>query len=113
LVRRLPDGSTERDMLLSVERQTGKTPAALEDLPLPADAEHIWHWFLALHAGRSSNGFGPNPISWSDISAWISITQTIVRPSEIAAIMMVDRLWLEQRAADIEASRKANDKPRR
>jgi hypothetical protein len=91
-------------MLLSVERQTGKTPAALEGPPLPADAEHVWRWFLSLHTGRSSNGFGPNPISWADISAWISITQTTVRASEVAAIMMVDTLWMEQRASDIEAS---------
>jgi hypothetical protein len=98
----LPDGSTERDVLLSVERQTGKTPDALQGPPLPADAEHVWQWFLELHAGRGSNGFGPNPLSWSDLAAWASLTMRTVRPSEVDAIMMLDRLWMAQKASEAE-----------
>jgi hypothetical protein len=90
-----PDGSTEREHLESVERQTGKRPPSLDGPPLPPDGEHVWRWFVALSGGRGGNGFGPNPIGWVDLAAWISLTGIIVRPAELEAIMAVDRAWME------------------
>lgn len=81
-------------MLESVERQTGRRPAALDGPELPADGAHVWAWFLELSAGRGSNGFGPNPISYLDLLAWSLLTGTITRPAEVEAIMALDRAWM-------------------
>jgi len=94
LARRRPDGAAEREHLLSVERQTGRRPAALDGPDLPEDGAHVWAWFLHLSAGRGSNGFGPNPLSWLDLLAWTALTGIITRPAEIEAIMALDCVWL-------------------
>ncbi len=107
LNRQHPDGSTERDHLESVERQTGRRPAALDGPPLPPDVAHVWFWFLELSAARGSNGWGPNALGFADIFAWISLTGTLTRPPEIAAILMLDRLWMSDQAKATAASRKA------
>ena len=77
-----------------MERRTGKIPPGLQGPELPPDAEHIWQWFLDLNSARGSNGFGVNPISYQDIAAWSSLTGTIVRPSEVAALKALDAVWL-------------------
>jgi len=98
LARRMPEGTTRRAHLESVERQTGRRPAELNGPDLPTDGSHIWAWFLELSAGRGSNGFGPNPISWPDLLAWTALTGTLTRPVEIDAIMALDRVWLSAQA---------------
>ena len=69
-----------------------------------SDGAHVWEWFLELSAGRGSNGFGPNPISWLDLLPWTTMTGTITRPAEIEAILAVDRVWLVASAADGQIS---------
>ena len=61
----------------------------------------MWAWFLEFSAGRGGNGFGPNPISYLDLLAWSTLTGTITRPSEIEAIMALDRVWMTQQAANV------------
>lgn len=94
LCRVTPHGGTEREHLESVERQTGKRPASLDGPDLPADATHVWLWFLDLSSTRGSNGFGPNPLAWTEIAAWASLTGIIVRPAEIEALLILDHAWL-------------------
>lgn len=95
-----------------MERQTGKRPAELDGPECPADGEHVWQWFLEISAGRGSNGFGANPISWPDIDAWSRLTETIIRPSEIRAIKVLDGIWLEEQAKAQELSAKARRQKR-
>ena len=94
LAQRMPDGTTRRAHLESVERQTGRRSIALDGPELPADGAHIWAWFLELSAGRGSNGFGPNSISWFDMMAWATLTGTITHPAEIEAVMALDRSYM-------------------
>jgi hypothetical protein len=101
LARRAADGTTQRVHLESVERQTGRRPVDLDGPELPGDGSHIWYWFMDLSAGRGSNGFGPNPISWLDLLAWATLTGQIARPAEIEAIMALDRVWLAAQAKNV------------
>ncbi len=73
---------------------------ALDGPELPADGAHVWVWFLELSAGRGSNGFGPNPISYLDLLAWSMLMGTITRPAEIEAVMALDRVWLAAQATN-------------
>jgi hypothetical protein len=60
---------------------------------MPFELSYIWGWFWELAATRQSHGFGPNPLSYSDIAAWAGLTGVALRASELDAIMMLDRLW--------------------
>ena len=90
---------------------------ALDGPELPADGAHVWAWFLELSAGRGSNGFGPNPISYLDLLAWSLLTGAITRPAEIEAIMALDRVWMSLQATNAapraDGGRSRSDGPTR
>lgn len=54
--------------------------------------------FWALDAGRSANGFGPNPLAWSDIEAWSRLTETALDGWEIDALRRMDSIRLTKAA---------------
>jgi hypothetical protein len=60
----------------------------------PAAVAHLWHWWLDLHQGRRTGGFGPEPLGWSDIDAWARLCCTAPRVDEVRAIMRIDAAWL-------------------
>ncbi len=96
------------------ERQTGKRPPELDGPDLPPDLEHLWHWFLELHARRTSNGFGSNPLSWTDIFAWMTLTQPGARLEELKLVLALDNTWMASQAEDAvkkEQIRKNKTKP--
>lgn len=62
---------------------------------MPEELAHVWGWFLELAATRSAGGWGPNPISYSDISAWAGLTGVAIRAPEVRTLVLLDRLWLE------------------
>jgi hypothetical protein len=68
----------------------------LHDGPeLPLEALHVWDWFREIAANRTSNGFGPNPITFLDIRAWSELSGHAIRASEFRTIVMLDQLWRE------------------
>lgn len=87
-------GVSNRDHLLQVRKVTGRAPSDLHGPPMPERLKHIWEMFLELHGGRSYNSGGPNPLSWSDLHAWASLTNTDLKPWEVHAIKALDSAWL-------------------
>jgi hypothetical protein len=61
-----------RERLDEMEEETGETPAALERRPqlLAASQNMLYQAFLMLHMMRTSNGFGPNPITLIELNAY-------------------------------------------
>lgn len=55
----------------------------------------MWEFFNELQTGRTSNGFGPNPLSFSEIESWARLTGRKVAPWEVRAIKQVDAVYLE------------------
>ena len=66
-------------------------PSGLEGPELPLCVRHLWDWWQELHLARGSSGFGPVPLSWSDIDAWARLTGARPSPPELRAIMALDR----------------------
>lgn len=97
------DGAPRRDHLLAVERITKKRPPELDGGDLPPEAAHVWSFFIALHRARGSNGMGPNPLSYSDIAAWSSLTGIIIRSSELEVLLDIDQAWLSSQAKKSES----------
>ena len=70
----------------------------IEEPEIPPAGFHILEWFWTLDAGRSSNGFGVNPISYPDILAWAALSGAEPEPSEVAAIKALDMAMLSEMA---------------
>jgi hypothetical protein len=80
-----------RSHLESIERQTGKKPKQLAEIPeMPGVLMYLWDWFCALDSGRGGNGFGLNPLSYSEIQAWATLMQVQLAPWEVDAIKRID-----------------------
>lgn len=108
LSARQGDGSTLREQLASVARQTGETPQELIELTsakLPEPLAHVWQMFIELHGARTSNGFGPNAITYSEIAAHAAMTGEQATPYEISALRALDNAWMAQQAKEAERRR--------
>lgn len=85
------DGRTVREKLEFIGRA--------EDGPaLPWAAAHVWEWFSELNTARHGTGFGVNPISWAELSAWSALTGRTLRPWEVRALRAVDGAYMAEMA---------------
>ena len=76
-------------------------PDDYKSLPMPENYRHCWSWFGELSRTRSSNGFGQNAISYSEIDAWSRLTNIELTPLEVSAIMRLDSAYLTIQAEQI------------
>jgi hypothetical protein len=77
---------------MNVWEQTGQRPRELDNLAeLPTSCYECWSWFLNLNESRTSNGFGFNPISYSDIDAFFRLRKIIPEQWEVDLIKRLDR----------------------
>jgi hypothetical protein len=88
------DGSTLKEQLESIKRQTGVTPPQLECEPIPDCVVYLWEFILDLNSTRQS-GMGVNAISYTEIVAWCTLTGNKLSPYETRVIKMLDRVFLE------------------
>jgi hypothetical protein len=58
----------------------------------------IWQYFTQLSNARGSNGYGPNPISYTEIKSWNDLTQSNVSPFEVNIIKRLDIEYLNHYA---------------
>lgn len=86
-------------------RAAGKPAPLLDALePLPDHLSGVWAAFLCLHAARTGNGAGPNPIAVSEILATADFF--CLTPEEaVYHIQALDRIVLEEHAKRVERER--------
>lgn len=100
-------GSSIRDQLMSAWEQSGVKPKELENLfELKKEHYELWSWFMELNESRTSNGFGMNPISYSDIAAYFSLQGIVPDKWEIDTLRRLDREVLSVYAAKAKADSK-------
>ena len=87
-------GVSLRVHLESVAQQTGIRPPDLDGPAIPHNVAHVWGWFRELNQARTSNGFGMNPLTYSEIEAWSRISGTVTRPQEIQLLKRLDAVYL-------------------
>lgn len=86
---------TLRQHLTKVWDDTGIRPPELYDEPeCPSAVQHLIPWFWDLHSGRGSTGFGPAPISYAEIKAWMDLKGEQLMPIEVSALKILDREYL-------------------
>jgi hypothetical protein len=91
------DGTTLRKHVAVLARQ-GIDVSEYAAPPLPLPMWQVWRWFLELGQGRSGNGMGPNPISWTELQAWTQLRNTRFGQFELSCIRDLDALYLTRSA---------------
>jgi hypothetical protein len=99
------DGSSLREQLESIKRQTGLTPKELESIDMPHLIEYLWSYFLELNNTRQS-GMGVSSITYSEISAWCYLCDITLSPFEVKVIKLLDSVFVEHynKESDKESS---------
>ncbi|QMV29700.1 hypothetical protein [Vibrio phage vB_VnaS-AQKL99] len=75
-----------RDHLEQVYKQTGHLPKQLRELPdLPPEVAYIFNWYVEIK--------GATRLTYSELQSWTGLTRTHLLPSEVEAIMKLDRIY--------------------
>jgi len=114
------DGTTEADSLRralsAMENRSGdlfeskkKEIQELLDMPdLPEEFLSAWMAWAELNVSRSNNGYGPNPLSFSEIKAFVELTGTLLLPYEIKGIRVIDTAFMKAYNDVSRATKAAN-----
>lgn len=80
-----------------------RTPEKVADLeaqlagdPIPAAVAYLWNDFMRLRRRKASSGFGPSPIEWPDIDAYVRLSGRRLAPWEIEIIEDLDGIYLTE-----------------
>jgi len=87
-------GTSEREHLEQVERQTGIRPKGLEGPDFPFLLSHIWSAFVACSKARTGGFSGANPLTYENIKSWIELTGTPLDPREVEAVKELDVIYI-------------------
>ena len=77
---------------------THKKPAELVELQsmtCPLELTHIWLYFLELNSRRTSNCFGYNAFSFTEIASWKTLTGSELTNVEYDFLLLADKLWMK------------------
>lgn len=100
-----------RQQLENVWRQTGVKPKELEEIvELPESCYQVWRWFIDLHNTRGSNGFGVNPINYTEIKSYFDLTNIVPEDWELNLIKRFDHEALTAYAKEAEREQKKSQK---
>lgn len=107
-------GSTQREHLEAVERQTGIVPAELQNLiELPDSLREVWSWYKRL-SNRRQSGMGINPIAFTEIKAFFDMQLISPNAEELQILEYFDNLSVSHfNKKQAEASKKAQAKSKR
>lgn len=79
---------------------------------VPGTATHLWDWFWRLSRRRQRSEAGPQPLSNTEIDAWIRLSTTLVRPEEVQILIAMDDTYLAASSREIRQDReRAQDNP--
>tara|TARA_R110000851_G_scaffold9707_12_gene35880 strand:- start:406 stop:705 length:300 start_codon:yes stop_codon:yes gene_type:complete len=89
-----PDGSSARDNLEQVKRQTGITPEELIGPKFPSLMSNVWSAFKSLSNRRPPSPSGVGPITYEQILAWKQLTETPITPRQIEVLELLDNKYV-------------------
>lgn len=70
----------------------------------------VWEYFLRLNRKRTSNGFGVNPIPFTEIESFFRLNQIEYSPDEVFLIELLDNLALDHFQKEAEKNNKNKSK---
>lgn len=96
----MPDGCTNRSHLQRVFDQSGILPELLEPEDCDEEVLYLWDYFLNMCKRRTSNGYGVNPITNSELRAWAELHNIHLAPWEIEVIDSLESMYLKEANRD-------------
>ncbi|HEY4712822.1 MAG TPA: hypothetical protein VIH30_01050 [Aquirhabdus sp.] len=76
-------------------------PEELANEPdIPESAAHVWHYFIQMNKKRGSNGFGANPLTFTEIRSWCELKKITLEQWELDAIDAIDEAYISESAKD-------------
>lgn len=75
---------------------------------LPESFKYIWDYFLRLNQKRTSNGFGVNPLSYTEVKNFFELLQITTDPFEVEVLMLLDNVAMEHFQKESEKNNKKN-----
>ena len=94
------NGVSKREHLETIQAKHGIEMEGLIGPPFPDIVEYVWSAFNSLHAGRGYGFSGPNPLSYENIAAWMSLTGIELSAWELDVVKRLDALWLKAMSED-------------
>ena len=74
-------------------------------IELPESCYAVWKWFIDLHNARTSNGFGVNPITYTEIKCYFDLIDIRPEAWELELIKRFDSTALAAFAKQAEAEK--------
>ena len=87
--------------MAAIEKRRGPQKRAPSGPRMPSEAAYLWNAFTRL-SERRSGGFGPGPITYSDIAWFCAVRGERFESWEIDAIMALDDAFFEARSEDTQ-----------
>ena len=81
---------TQRQHLEQVEKQLGRTPAALIGPEIPELLFYLWEMFVTLSNDRSER----KPLNYTEIKDYLELTGETLTPREVEIVKKLDQTWL-------------------
>jgi hypothetical protein len=69
----------------------------------PLELEHIWRWYCELGSARTSNGFGLNPLPYTEIQAYADLSGIRMTPWEVGLIKRLDMVTIKGQKSGADA----------
>lgn len=82
----------QRNTVERLKRQLA-AKATNQKARISPDMAWLWAAFVRLSNARSYNMAGPNPITFSEIMAFVHLTGTLLEPWHVEAIIAADEAW--------------------
>src|SRR5690349_20378656 len=96
------DGTTTlREHLLQAQKQLprGQKVPELQMPHFPFQLYREWGWFSDLHAARQSSGFGPLPLSYSEMHSYFYLIEEKPNPWQMGLLRRLDGVALKHYAS--------------
>lgn len=79
---------------LNIEPEEAVVRMGLEEPEVPPEALHTWDMFWELSAGRTSNGFGPNPLGFEILHSYTTLIGLTPTPWAVRTLRAMDNAYL-------------------
>lgn len=67
-----------------------KERAKLYGPEIPRELAYLWEWFMELERTRTVTEAGLEAIGYAEILAWATLTDRVIRPHEVEALVILD-----------------------